>query len=177
MGRVFFWLLAAATIGIYLAMVLWSLPHIAAQAGGAMPFDMRSTGYTFDEARAFLAALSPEGSAFYRDVQHRLDIIFPGLMAATVYLAIAALLPARLGRWRFLLPLPVVLTAAFDWAENAAVSRMLAAGADGITRDLSEQANRWSVLKAGASAIAYSVLLVLLLGAGFRRFRQRRGDG
>ncbi len=176
MVRVLFWLLAAATLAVYLAMVVWTLPAISAGAGGLAPFDLRPTGYTFDEAKAFLAALSPEAGALYRDVQHRLDLVFPGLLATTVYFAIAALLPKRLGRWRFLLPLPVALAAAFDWAENAAVSRMLVAGADGITPGMVAEASRWSVLKAAASTIAYTALLALLLRAGFRRLSRRRGN-
>ena len=67
--------LFAATIGLYLVMLLWSLPKIAAEAGGLTPFDMRPGGYSLAEARAFLAALSPEGTAFYLGVQHRLDMV------------------------------------------------------------------------------------------------------
>ena len=176
MGRVLLWLLAAATLAVYLIMVAWTLPMISAGAGGLAPFDLRPTGYTFDEAKAFLSALTPDASAFYRDVQHRLDLFFPGLLGVTVYFAIAGLLPARLGRWRFVLPLPVALAALFDWAENAAVSRMLAAGAEGITPELVAEASRWSVLKAGASTIAYTALLALLVFKGVVWLRRRRAD-
>lgn len=175
MRKAAFWLLAGATIAIYLVMVLWSLPYISAQAGGAVPFDMRPTGYTFDEARAFLAALSPEGNSFYRDVQHRLDLFFPGMLAATLYCAIAALLPARLKSWRYVLPLPTLLVAAFDWSENAAVARLLAAGADAITPEMVAEASRWSMLKAGASTVVYTVLLILLIWKAVIRFRRRAG--
>jgi len=176
MGRVLFGILAAATVAVYLVMVSWSLPYIAAQAGGQMPFDMRPGGYGFEEARAFLAALSPQGNAFYRDVQHRLDLFFPGLIAATLYFAIAALLPARLGRWRYVAALPVVLTAIFDWAENAGVSAMLAAGAEGVTREMVASASRWSVLKAIVSTVAYSALLILLAWRGIARLRRSRAQ-
>jgi hypothetical protein len=57
-----FWLVVAATLGVYLVMVLWSIPRISAEAGGLPVFDLRPGGYTFEEARAFLAALSPEGA-------------------------------------------------------------------------------------------------------------------
>jgi hypothetical protein len=173
MKRALFWTLAAVTLAIYLTMVLWSLPFISAEAGGLVPFDMRPTGYSFDEARAFLAALTEEGNAFYRDVQHTLDLFFPGLIAATLFFAIAALLPKRLGRWRYALAAPVVLTAVFDWAENSAVAGMLTAGADGITEDMVRAANGWSIAKATASTVAYTALLVLLIWKGAAWWRRR----
>ncbi len=60
-----FWLLFAVMLGDYLAMVLWSIPALSRDAGGLAVFDMRPGGYSFDEARAFLAALSPDGARFY----------------------------------------------------------------------------------------------------------------
>jgi hypothetical protein len=174
MHRVLFWALAVATVGVYLVMVLWTLPTIASYAGGLAPFDMRPTGYGFDEAKAFLSALGTEGTAFYRDVQHRLDILFPGLVAATLYFAIAALLPARSAPMRLLLALALLPVAAFDWLENNAVAMMLAAGAKGVTPEMVAVASRWSVLKAIVSTVAYSALLVLLVRRGWLLFRQRR---
>lgn len=173
MMRGAFWTLAAMTLAVYLTMVLWSLPYISAEANGLTPFDMRPTGYSFDEARAFLAALTEEGNAFYRDVQHTLDLFFPGLMAATLFFAIAALLPKRLGRWRYVIAAPVILTAVFDWSENLAVAGMLTAGADGITEDMVGAANGWSIAKATASTVAYTALLILSIRKGAAWWRRR----
>ncbi|MEX0956883.1 MAG: hypothetical protein WDZ83_16930 [Rhizobiaceae bacterium] len=173
MKRGLFWLLAAATLAIYLTMVLWSLPYISAESGGLAPFDMRPMGYSFDDARTFLAALSDEGAAFYQTVQHRLDLFFPGLMAATLFFAIAALLPRRLGRWRYVVAAPVILTAIFDWSENLTVAGMLTAGADGLTEEMVRTANGWSIAKATASTVAYTALLVLLIWKGAARWRRR----
>ena len=172
MRRLLFWLLVGITVAVYLAMVTWSLPLIQAAAGGLMPFDMRPTGYGFEEARAFLAALTPEGADFYRSTQHLLDLFFPGLIAATLYFAIAALLERWLGGSRWLAALPVVLVALFDWLENAAVSTMLAAGADGVTPDMVAAASRWTLLKSIASTAAYTLVLVLLLIGGWHRLRR-----
>lgn len=173
MKRGLFWTLAAITLAVYLTMVLWSLPYISAEAGGLAPFDMRPTGYSFDDARTFLAALSDEGNTFYQTVQHRLDLFFPGLMAATLLLAIAALLPKRLGRWRYVIAAPVILTAVFDWSENLAVAGMLTAGAEGITEDMVRTASGWSKAKATASTVAYTALLVLLIWKGAAWWRRR----
>jgi hypothetical protein len=173
MVRGLLWLLSAATLALYLAMVLWSLPYIASEADGLAAFDMRPIGYGFEEAHAFLGALSDEGNAFYRNVQHQLDLFFPGLLAAWLFLTIAALLPTRLGGWRYVLAAPVILTAIFDWSENDAVAELLAAGADGITEDMVRAANGWSIAKATASTVAYSAMLVLLIWKGVAWWRRR----
>ncbi|MBO6724665.1 MAG: hypothetical protein JJ911_03255 [Rhizobiaceae bacterium] len=173
MKRGLFWLLVAVTLANYAIMVAWSLPYIASEAGGLAPFDMRLSGYSFAEAQAFLAALSPAGNAFYQTTQHWLDLFFPGLMAATVFSAIAALLPPKFGHWRHLIAAPVILTAIFDWSENAAVGAMLDAGAESLTVELAEAANRWTIAKATVSTAAYSFLLVLLIWKGVARWRRR----
>jgi hypothetical protein len=173
MGRLAFWLLFAATVGLYFAMMLWSLPRIAEEAGGLPAFDLRPTGYSFEDARAFLAALTPQGNVFYRNTQHLLDLIFPGLLAALLYWAIAVLLPTRLGGWRWVLPLPVLVIALFDWAENHAVGGLLEAGAGGLTPEMAATASRWSVFKAAGSTVAYTVLLALLVWRGIVWLRRR----
>lgn len=174
MQRIVFWLLVAATVGVYLVMVIETLPSISAEAGGLPPFDMRPGGYGFEEARAFLGALSSEGEALYRNVQHRLDIAFPGLLAATLFFSIAALLPARTVAARVALALLLLPVAAFDWLENVAVAGLLTAGADGITPEMVASASRWTVLKSVASTIAYSLLLVLLVWRAVHWWRGRR---
>jgi hypothetical protein len=173
MMRGLIWLLSAATLALYLVMVLWSLPYIASEAGGLAAFDMRPVGYSFDEARAFLTALSDEGNAFYRDVQHQLDLYFPGLLAAWLFLTIATLLPKRLGGWRYVIAAPVFLTAVFDWSENQAVTEMLSVGAGNLTEELVARANMWTIAKATASTVAYVALLVLLIWKGAAWWRRR----
>jgi hypothetical protein len=157
-----FWALFAVTMGVYATMLLWSLPAISAAAGGLVPFDMRPGGYHPSEARAFLAALSPDGAAFYRDVQHRLDIAYPALLAATLFFAFTALIPPRLGAWRWFVALPVWIIAGFDYAENAAVAAMIEAGAAGTTDEMVRGASRWTVLKSSATIVAMTILLALL---------------
>lgn len=102
-----FWALFAVTMGVYGTMLPWSLPAVSAAAGGLMPFDMRPGGYDAGEARAFLAVLPPDGVVFYRDVQHRLDIAYSALLAATLFFAIAALMPRRFSAWCRIVALPV----------------------------------------------------------------------
>lgn len=164
MPRILFWGLFSLTLATYAAMLGWSLPLIANAAGGLVPFDMRPGGYSFAEASAFLAALSADGAAFYRAVQQRLDLVYPGLLALTLYFAIAALLPRRIGGWCWVVAVIALPVGVFDYLENHAVAQMLDAGRSGLTPELVATASQWTVLKATASMVAMSVVLVLLLG-------------
>ncbi len=159
------------TLGDYLVMVLWSIPKISAAAGGLAVFDLRPGGYTFEEARAFLAALSAEGAQFYANVQHRLDAAYPALLAVTLAWSILRLAPARWGIWRHLLAATAIPGMIFDYLENRDVAHMLALGPDGITPGLVETASFHSQAKAATSAVAMTILLVLLILWAFRRWR------
>jgi hypothetical protein len=170
-----FWILFAATLAVYLIIVGWSLPTISAAAGGMAPFDMRPGGYSFDQAQAYLAALSPDGTAFYLDIQHRLDLIYPALLAATLFFGIWLLTPPTWGIWRWLLALAAIPGSVFDYLENYAVATMLRLGADGITPDIVATADRWTRLKSVFTTIAMTILLVLLVIWAGRRLMARRG--
>lgn len=163
MRRIAFLLLLAATLAVYGVMALWSLPRISAVAGGLAPFDMRPAGYTFAEARAFIAALPAPEVTFYLAVQQKLDLAYPALLAATLFFAIAALLPARLGGWRWLVALIAIPGSVFDYLENAAVAAMLRSGADGLDPQLVQAASRWTLLKSGFTTAAMVLLLTLIV--------------
>src|SRR5204863_8719731 len=62
-------------------MVFWTLACLRRAAGGLEPFDLRPFGYTPEEARKLLYALSSIGRAYYADVQLQLDTIYPALYA------------------------------------------------------------------------------------------------
>ena len=163
MPRNLFWGLFSLTSAIYAAMLGWSLPIITAAAGGLVPFDMRPGGYSFADAHAFLAALTSEGAAFYVNVQQKLDLAYPGLLALTLLYAIAALLPHHIGAWRWVLAVIALPVGIFDYLENHVVAQMIEAGSAGLNVELVAMASQWTVLKAGASTVAMSVLLILLL--------------
>lgn len=169
-----FWLLFALTLAIYLVMVGWSLPKIAADAGGLVAFDLRPAGYSHEEARAFLTMLSAEGTDFYLDVQHRLDLAYPALLAATLFFAVLLLTPARWGWLRWLLALVAVPAAVFDYLENGAVASMLEAGAGGLTAEMVEAASFYTRLKSLFGALSMTIVLVLLGIWTWRRYAGAR---
>ena len=171
LARLLFWSILAATLGVYTAMIFWSIPAISAEAGGLPIFDMRPGGYTFAEAQDFLMALTPEGAKFYLRVQHRLDLAYPALLAVATGWAMVLLLPRW--RWRYLLPLVPLPGMVFDYLENRAVSVMLAAGAQGLTPEMVAQASVFSRLKAAFTTLSLGLLLILVLVWIVRRWRRR----
>lgn len=180
MQRLMFWGLFCVTAAVYGTMLGWSLPTISGAAGGLVPFDMRPGGYDFSEALAFVSALTGAGASFYLDVQQKLDIAYPALISLTLFFAIAALLPSRLGRWRWVVAALVLPVAGFDYLENHAVAMMIEAGPNGLTADLVATASMWTVLKSSASMLAMTSLLILLVVRTIRaafRLWQAKGVG
>lgn len=165
MRKLLFWLLVAATGAVYAAMAVWSLPHVTGEAGGLLPFDLRPFGYAEGEAREFLVHLTDDGRAFYLTVQHRLDLAFPALLAATLVWTALRLPPPgwRVVRW-------VLVGAAVggmdaDYLENAAVADMLSAAPDAVAVGEIVTASRWTVLKSLGATLAMSLGVVLLARA------------
>lgn len=164
-GRVI-WAAAALTGAVYLTMLLWSLPRLAAMAGGLPPFDLRPLGYAPDEARALLSALGTEGRAFYLGVQHRLDMVYPGLQALMLILLFRRLAPGWPGQ---ALTVVALAGAAFDWAENAAVAGLLRAASP--TDAALVHASRMTQAKSGLVTLAMLALVALAIRAGLRHWR------
>lgn len=173
-GRWGFLVLFAVAMGVYATMLIWSLPHLTALAGGLMPFDLRLGGYDAETARALLVALGEEGRDFYLNVQHRLDFAYPPLIGAVLYFAIAAMLPRRWGFWRYIVALVAVPVFAFDALENAAVGDMLVAGPDAVTDTMIATASGWTFAKASWSSAVMTLVLILVVWRGVAWFMARR---
>jgi hypothetical protein len=90
--RSLLWLLAAATPGVYLTLVLVFGQRVHDGSGGLPVFDLRMGGYSLEEAKAFLSVLTPEARTTYLGPVAWLDTIFPALLAATLYVALLGLL-------------------------------------------------------------------------------------
>lgn len=175
MGRITFWPVIAATVAVYLVMVLWSLPKVADAAGGLAPFDLRPFGYSGIEARAFLAALSDEGHRFYAEVQHRLDLAYPALMAASLSLCFARLIGSRAIRWTLIVIALGAMGA--DYAENVMVGRMLEFSSDSAPADLIARASAATVIKSVFGAAAMTALLAAIAFRVRARLRRRQPGG
>lgn len=175
-GRMVFWTLVAATLAVYTAMVVWSLPRIAAEADGLLPFDLRLFGYTEAEARMFLARLSDEGRRFYLDVQHRLDLFYPPLAALVLALSFRWLFWARWPGLAVLLIIAAVVTAGADALENARVADLLRMAPEAVTAEAIAGASNATLVKGVANILCFTALLAGL-GWQFRRGRRGRQAG
>jgi hypothetical protein len=172
--QIAFWVVFALAMAVYVAMVSWALPTVSAAAGGLAVFDLRPTGYSFDEARQFLTALTPEGRAFYLHVQQPLDLFYPPLISATLFLGIGLLTPVSQRRWRWLISCVALPIVVFDYLENAAVAGLLNSSGSTLTAEAVAVASRWTQLKSVCSALAMTTLMVLLIAWAWRRWR---GEG
>lgn len=169
-----FWILFALTLANYFVMLFWSLPALQSMAGGELAFDLRLTGYSFEEAKTLLAALGIEGAEFYSNIQHKLDFTYPLLLALTLGLSILLLTPSKWGIWRYVLAAIAIPGAVFDFLENAAVSSMLELGPEGINAQLVSTANQHTLLKGQFTTAAMLVVLTLLGLWGWRKYTSRK---
>lgn len=173
-------------IGLLLASgALWAvlffvtLPHLQHSAGGAAPFDLRWSGYRYEEAQAFLAAIGEHGRAYYLHPELILDTFFPPLYAVSRGLALWWLtIPGRSHdgavplRWRrALIALPVA-ELILDWGENACVAGMIWTWPE-LSPGLVLVASLATRLKLVAAA-STEIALVALATVALLRWRKRR---
>jgi hypothetical protein len=161
------------------AMVFWTLAYLRRTAGGLEPFDLRPFGYTPEEARKLLYALSSIGRKYYADVQLQLDTAYPAVYALSRGLLLFWVtapsrtaarplpLPARLA----LLILPLA-TAWLDYFENEGIAAMLAADQQ-ASDELIERTSFWTRAKSLAG-LATELVCVILAAIAFVRWRHRR---
>ncbi|MFK7860909.1 MAG: hypothetical protein AB8B64_18975 [Granulosicoccus sp.] len=172
-GLKIYWVVVAATVTNYLTMVLWSLPLISEMAGGSVPFDMRPGGYSLDDARAFLTAITDEGRDFYLNTQQYLDWFYPTLMAITIAIPLACLVPRY---WGWALAALAIAAGALDHLENSAVAVMLRVEPDALTEAMVSTASNWSLAKSISTTIALVALLLVLCIKGVAWLKTRQAQ-
>lgn len=161
MPRVF-WIIFAAMFASWLTMNVVTAPRIEALAGGDRLLDMRFTGYSFDEVQAFLEQIGANGIALYLGAQSWLDMIFPPLLGAVLFLTYRWLFPGRVGLTIGVISLLYVAT---DILENLAIHAVLRTGAAGVTPEMVASANFWTVTKWSFAVVG---LVTLLVGVALR---------
>lgn len=160
-----FWFILAAMLAVWLGMNLCTAPRIEEMSGGLRLLDMRVTGYSLEDARAFIASIGDAGVALYLNRQLLLDMIFPPLLGAILFLSYRWLFPGLTGVIIGTLSLTSIVV---DYLENAALAAMLRAGADGVTPQMAATANLWTVTKWSLSLVGV-VTLVLGVALSLRR--------
>lgn len=161
-----FWPILLATLAAWLGMNLWSLPKIEELAGGLRLLDMRFTGYSFEDVQDFLAAIGDEGTALYLGPQFWLDMIFPPLLGAVLFMIYRWLFPGLRGLIIGAVSLTYVAT---DFLENLAIAALLRAGVAGLTPEMAATAHFWTTAKWSLAVVG---LAFLVIGIGLRLRRK-----
>jgi len=168
--RLIFWALFAVMTGVYLTMVLWSLPIIVDAGHGRLPFDLHPAGYHFDFAVFFLEELSEEGRLFYLNVQQMLDSAYPALFGVVMTMAFVHLFR---GYYRAAAIGFALAGMVFDYLENAAVAVLLQAGPRGhFTPEMVATASMWTQAK----SVAVTLALLMLIAGLVMAFVAKRKD-
>lgn len=162
--RVLVFALMFTTAGLYLTMVVWSLPYITAEADGLLPFDLRPFGYSVEQAEAFNNALSDEGRVFYLETQLLLDLVFPPMLALLLIL-VAFVFWQGLARWVIIAL--ALLTVTADLTENMLLAQVLTL----FNPRLAEEASFWTIVKSGATSLVFGLIIVMLATKIWRRMR------
>jgi hypothetical protein len=172
------YMVTALAVAVWLTMVIVTMPHLEALTGGQKVFDMRPTGYTFEEAKSILTGLGEAGRTYYRETQQGLDSVFPLLIFLTVsgwQIVLArklARIGVRLPVWGMALLIGINLVGAIaDYSENGAVRQMLVAGPDIVTLAEVQAANLMTVMKSVFNSVSYMLSLAM---AGYYFLRRRR---
>jgi len=153
----FFWLIFAACLATYAAIIFWALPRLQEYSGGLTPFDLRPFGYTHLESEQLVQGLGAEGREFYLDIQQVLDTAYPGLLALVLVMGIFGLAPSFAA-----IPLAIaaILGALFDYLENHSVAGLLRAGDGPLSAEAVATASQWTVLKSAFDTVAITGFLV-----------------
>ena len=153
--RIVYWALPLATLAIAGLLAYLSV-QLAAQAGGAQPFELRLLGYSAMEARIYLQNLSVDGVALYQGAFRLTDTIFPILLTLTLCLPLH-------GRGQFWF-MPALAFGLCDLAENLAVARLLQTGPE-VPAQAVSLASGFTQAKAVAVIVAVGLALVGALQA------------
>lgn len=168
--------LASVALALFgFAMMLFGTGPMI-EAGGLAPFDTRSFGYSLEDARAFLSALTPEARATYLGPQRIADTLFPigllGTLALGALLALRSVLPGRVwSRAAFLATLPAIAYFIFDMLENAAVAGLLSTPPEALSAATVTHASMLTLWKFRFVWAAIAIFLAALLASLIKRRR------
>jgi hypothetical protein len=158
-----FWVCFILAAAILAAMVLYTFPTISAAAGGLTPFDLRPFGYSLEETKAFLTALTPEGRDLYLNTQQRLDTPYPILIAISLALGGFLIAPFRPAVMRWLPTITALPGAVFDYRENFLVARLLRSSLESLDPDLAAAASFATLAKSLCNALAVTLVLIFAI--------------
>jgi hypothetical protein len=167
-------LLFVAASAVYAVMLLVTIPQVMAFADGMELLDMMPFGYEAQYVQLLFDTLGEEGRNVYLTRQLPLDMIYPGLFAASYSLIMVYFL-SQMGKFQGwvvnLAFIPIVVGLA-DSLENAGIITMLLSYPN-QTSLMVELASIFSVVKAMSTTVYFVSLMVVLIAYAIVYFKQR----
>lgn len=156
-------------------MLTVTIPQVVQYSGGLKPFDLMTSGYDVDYARAFLTNLGDEGRGYYLSHHLALDMIYPalyGLGGAAVWLWLLSKTPFRRDIFGWIGVLPLISSGA-DYIENGLIITLLLRFPE-IPEIVTLLSSIATTFKSSTMLVFISLLVFLLLAIGVRKllFRQ-----
>ena len=167
-------LLFVAASAVYAVMLLVTIPQVMAFADGMELLDMMPFGYEAQYVQLLFDTLGEEGRNAYLTRQLPLDMIYPGLFAASYSLIMVYFL-SKMGKFQGwvvnLAFIPIVVGLA-DYLENTGIITMLLSHPN-QTSLMVELTSIFSVVKAMSTAVYFVALMVVLIAYAIVYFKQR----
>lgn len=154
--KILLWVSGSVTVIIMAVMNLWLIPAIEAGTEGMRFFDMNSFGYSLEQARAFLASLSPGGMRLALHTQLPLDFFYPVAYSAFFILVMKALT----GKRTAFEIIPALLFVS-DYTENILTVSILKAGA--VTEKLARIASAVTVTKSMLMYLTFLIVIIMFI--------------
>lgn len=148
-------------LAVYWLMLAVTIPEVRAGSGGVEVFDLRTLGYSIQDAHLILSSLSEEARNYYRNVQIPVDFLYPLLMGLFGAFALAWIRrTVAIPRWSIAVPLAA---AACDYLENIGVLLMLNGNASDVLITLSSFCTIGKGILTTVFLTALPVLFAILL--------------
>ena len=166
--------------GVYLLMLMLTIPVTTAYSDGMKLLDMMPLGYSPDYINTLFENLGNTGRQVYMNLQIPVDMIYPFLFGISYCLLIAFLL-GKLNKQNtplfYVCLIPLVAGMA-DYLENIGILVMLHAYPN-QTLTWMTLTNLFTILKSLATTLSFVSLLLILLLLGYRKIRNlnRGGQG
>lgn len=170
-GKAVLIFLALAT-AVYATMLLGPLAALE-QIAAQKPFDMRPTGYSFEDVQHLIQALGERGKRVYLSQQLPLDFLYPAFFACFIFGAILWLsrnFSITKNWYRYFACLAFVAALA-DYLENTLIIAMLTTGPADLSPLVVGIASAASVTKAVLTTLVSIILLTALVQFGLSKLR------
>lgn len=151
------------TIAICAVMNFHLIPLIESGTKGIRMFDMNTFGYSFEQAKSFVASLSAQSRDAFLYKQLPLDFVYP-----VAYTLFFSLILSKLNvKHKALLVLPILLMI-FDYLENVLSIVMLTSD---FSKTVSAFAGTFTVIK---SILMYVLIVLILTLLAIRLYKTKK---